>query len=92
LIAAQKAAAIGTRKRKAGEDSTDGRREHTKRPFAQRKEQDESTKNRVYDRFTAQSETSKPAKELIHDQYKEAVGKGDGGEESSRSEPANRPK
>jgi hypothetical protein len=92
LIAAQKAAAIGTRKRKAGEDSTNGRREHTKRPFAQRKEQAESTKKRISDRFTAQSETFKPAKELIHDRYKEAVGKGDGGEESSRSAPANRPK
>ena len=92
LVAVQKAVARGTRKRKAGEDSIDGRREHTKRPFAQRKEQAERTKKRIYDRFTAQSETSKRAKELLYDRYKEAAGKGDGGEESSRSAPANRPK
>jgi hypothetical protein len=75
LVAAQKAAARGTRKRKAGEDSTDGRQEHTKRPFAQRKVQAERTKQRIYDRFTAQSESSKRSKELLHDRYKEAVGK-----------------
>jgi hypothetical protein len=51
LVAAHKVVARGTRKRKAGEDSTDGRREHTKRPFAQRKEQAESTKKRIYNRF-----------------------------------------
>lgn len=35
---------------------------------------------------------SKRAKEFIYGRYKEAVGKGDGGEGSSRSAPANRPK
>lgn len=45
LIAAQRAAASGTRKRKAGGDSTDDRREHTKRPLRRERSRPRARRN-----------------------------------------------
>lgn len=92
LIAIHKAAAGGTKKRKAGDNSTEDHRKNAKRALAQRKETVESAKKRLNDRFKAHSEMAKRSKERIYERYKEAMEKGDGGEGSSRPAPTKTPK
>jgi hypothetical protein len=94
LLAEQKTAEalIRSRKRKADGEEPGDRLEKEKRTLARRKEQAESAKQRIYDRYTAQAQLSKQAQKRINDRYMELSGRGDGGEGSSRSAPAKRPK
>ena len=94
LLAEQKTAEalIRSRKRKADGEEPGDRLEKEKRTLARRKEQAESAKQRIYDRYAAQCQLAKQAEKRINDRYMELSGRGDGGEGSSRSAPAKRAK
>ncbi len=55
--------------------------------MARRKEQAKNAKQRIYDRYVAQAQSSKRAQKLINDRYVELNGREDKGEGSSRFAP-----
>lgn len=88
LLAEQKTAeaSIKNRKRKADGEDESVRPENTKRILTQ-KELAKSAKQRTYDRYAAQAQSSKRTQKVINDRYMEISGRGDGGEGSSKSAP-----
>ncbi len=92
LLAEQKTAeaSVKNRKRKADGENASGRPENAKRTLARRKEQAKSAKQRIYERYAAQAQSSKRAQKLINDRYMELSSREDGGEGSSKSAPAKR--